>query len=179
MLSRLRLRLHVAIYSNKYLGTILQKKQITLKYMGLHLCVPHRCDFFSTCFCREWTTCPPKILVTCINIGSRTARIRQSCVHILHGRMEFSQNNGLISLIFPPTPNPRKKKRRRLLRNRPQKVAGKNPNVWPQPKDSLSVKIRKLKKKNKKILKTILLWISRSIGRGPKENSDLEQKLAN
>ncbi len=61
-----------------------------------------RCDFFSECFWGERTTCPRKIVVTCINIGSRTASIRWSCVQFPHGGTEFRLKMILIKLNFSP-----------------------------------------------------------------------------
>ncbi len=94
------------------------------------------CDSYSAHLCREWTTCPCKIAVTCVNVGSRIATIRYSCVHVAYRGTEFNLKKWiLISIIFPSPSNNQqrraekiaactrcKKKKRRLLWTRPQKV---------------------------------------------------------
>ncbi len=63
------------------------------------------CDFFSTHFWGEWTTCPCKITVMCVNIVSKTANIRELCADSAQRNRIQPKKWIWMSLIFPLIPN--------------------------------------------------------------------------
>ncbi len=94
----LRLGLHIEIFSVSISGRFRRRSR---SHWNKWNCIHElHCDLFSASFRWEWTTCPHKITVTCVNIGSRTTRIRQSCVHIPHRGTEFSLKMHLDKLNF-------------------------------------------------------------------------------
>ncbi len=55
------------------------------------------CDFFSTRFCREWTTCPRKIAVTCVTVRSIKPAIHYSQTWRIGDEISFSPNKILLA----------------------------------------------------------------------------------
>ncbi len=72
----LRLGLHIVIFSHKYVRTIPQKKYIALKQMGMCPCAVQQFFLCMYLWRTDNLSCPCKITVICVNVGSRTDRIR-------------------------------------------------------------------------------------------------------